>query len=66
MLASKIWEDATVLNVDFAEEVPCYSLYALMKLESVFLGICKFDMYITDQTYEKYFLAISEQIKIHN
>lgn len=63
MLASKVWEDATVLNADYAVEVPNYSLYALMKLESAFLGICRFDMYVTDQIYEKYFLAINKHTK---
>lgn len=63
MLASKIWEDATVLNADFAHEVSCFPLYSLMKLESAFLGICKFDMFIREHTYEKYFLAISKHSK---
>ena len=61
MLASKIWEDSTVLNEDFAMEMPYYSLYSLMKLESAFLGICKYDMFVKDDLYAKYFFAIQRQ-----
>eukprot|EP00826_Nyctotherus_ovalis_P051780 TRINITY_DN6488_c0_g3_i6.p1 TRINITY_DN6488_c0_g3~~TRINITY_DN6488_c0_g3_i6.p1 ORF type:complete len:161 (+),score=29.58 TRINITY_DN6488_c0_g3_i6:608-1090(+) len=58
LLASKFWEDKSVWNSNFADYVPCFSLYSIMKLESAFLGICQYDMLVTAELYSKYFYVM--------
>ncbi len=61
VLASKFWEDVNIWNIDYAESLGIYSLVSTMKLESAFLGICKYNMFVNADLYAKYFFAIRRQ-----
>ena len=61
LLASKFWEDISIWNIDYAESLEQYSLSAIMKLESAFLGLCHYNMFVTAEMYTKYFFAIQKR-----
>lgn len=61
-------------NSDFADKVGDYSLEATLKLENAFLGLCNYDMFVSSETYVKYFFELqrlgkqnlNKAIEVHN
>ncbi|CAM9386017.1 unnamed protein product, partial [Hapterophycus canaliculatus] len=58
LLASKVWQDLSSWNVEFATVYPEYSLKSINKLELLFLGAMKWDMSISSSLYAKYYFAL--------
>ena len=58
LLASKVWQDLSSWNIEFASVYPQYSLDAINKLEVMFLKHIKWDMYISSSLYAKYYFAL--------
>ena len=55
LLASKVWQDLSSWNIEFASVYPQFSLDSINKLELNFLRNVKWDLYISS----RYVLPIS-------
>jgi hypothetical protein len=49
LLASKVWQDLSSWNIEFASVYPQYSLAAINRLELTFLRMVKWDLYISSR-----------------
>jgi len=58
LLASKVWQDLSSWNIEFATVFPQFSLDAINKLEALFLRSVKWDLYISGGLYAKYYFAL--------
>ena len=58
LLASKYWEDYYFWNVDFAETLRLYPVHATNRLESTFLALCNYELYVSESLYERYYTKI--------
>jgi len=58
LLASKVWQDLSGWNIEFATVYPQFSLDAINKLEMQFLKEVKWDLFISSQLYAKYYFAL--------
>ena len=58
LLASKVWQDLSSWNIEFASVYPQFSLDAINRLELAFLKFIKWDLYISSSLYAKYYFAL--------
>ena len=58
LLASKVWQDLSSWNVEFATVYPQFSLECINSLEHTFLSEVKWDLYISSSLYAKYYFAL--------
>jgi hypothetical protein len=58
LLASKVWQDLSSWNIEFANVYPQYSLDSIHRLELQFLRMVKWDLYISSSLYAKYYFAL--------
>lgn len=58
LLASKVWQDWSSWNIEFASVYPQFSLDAINRLELQFLKMVKWDLYISTSLYAKYYFAL--------
>ena len=58
LLASKVWQDLSSWNIEFASVYPQFSLEAINRLEIQFLKMIKWDLYISSSLYAKYYFAL--------
>eukprot|EP00560_Eucampia_antarctica_P006749 CAMPEP_0197825518 /NCGR_PEP_ID=MMETSP1437-20131217/2576_1 /TAXON_ID=49252 ORGANISM="Eucampia antarctica, Strain CCMP1452" /NCGR_SAMPLE_ID=MMETSP1437 /ASSEMBLY_ACC=CAM_ASM_001096 /LENGTH=592 /DNA_ID=CAMNT_0043425535 /DNA_START=339 /DNA_END=2117 /DNA_ORIENTATION=+ len=58
LLASKVWQDLSSWNIEFASVYPQYSPDAINRLEVLFLKMVKWDLYISSSLYAKYYFAL--------
>ena len=58
LLASKVWQDLSSWNIEFASVYPQFSLDAINRLELQFLKLIKWDLYISSSLYAKYYFAL--------
>lgn len=58
LLASKVWQDLSSWNIEFASVYPQFTLEAINRLEVLFLKNIKWDLYISSSLYAKYYFAI--------
>ena len=58
LLASKVWQDLSSWNIEFASVYPQFSLDAINRLELFFLKFIKWDLYISSSLYAKYYFAL--------
>lgn len=58
ILASKVWEDQSVWNVDFVHCFDNVSAHDLGKLERDFLNLIEFNVGLKASAYVRYFLAL--------
>jgi len=58
LLASKVWQDLSSWNIEFASVYPQFSLEAINRLEATFLRTVKWDLYISSSLYAKYYFAL--------
>ena len=54
LLASKFWEDIIWYNADFVEALEMYSLKSINRMESEFLSLCDYNIYVSAEKYEDY------------
>ena len=52
LLASKFWEDIIWYNVDFVENLMIYSLKSINRMESEFLSLCDYNIYVSAEKYK--------------
>lgn len=58
LLASKVWQDLSSWNIEFATVYPQFSLSCINALEHTFLSEVKWDLYISSSLYAKYYFAL--------
>lgn len=58
LLASKVWQDLSSWNVEFATVYPQYTLDAINKLELLYLKMAKWNLHISTSLYAKYYFAL--------
>lgn len=63
LLASKVWQDLSSWNIEFASVYPQYSLDAINRLELNFLRNVKWDLYISSSLYAKYYFALRSLVE---
>ena len=63
LLASKVWQDLSSWNIEFASVYPQYSLESINKLELHFLKFIKWDLYISSSAYAKYYFALRSLVE---
>jgi hypothetical protein len=54
LLASKFWEDINFWNVDYVEGLDLYPLKAINRMESEFISLCDYNIYVSAQKYITY------------
>ncbi len=54
LLASKFWEDINFWNVDYVEGLGLYPLKAINRMESEFISLCDYNIYVSAQKYLTY------------
>jgi hypothetical protein len=59
LLASKFWEDLNYWNIDYEEQLNLYPLKSINRMESEFLSLCDYNMYVSAQLYEEYSMKVS-------
>lgn len=58
LLASKVWQDLSSWNSEFAEIYPQFSLEAINKLEAIFCKEIEWNLNISSSVYAKYYFAL--------
>ncbi len=58
LLASKFWEDLSFWNIDFTEVDDLYDLDAVNTLESEFLVLINYNLFVSPQMYASYFYPV--------
>lgn len=54
LLASKFWEDVIWFNVDFVDNMELYPLKSINRMESEFISLCDYNIYVSAEKYEQY------------
>jgi len=55
LLASKFWEDISFWNIDFAEALNFYPLKSINRLESEYLSLSNYAIYVSADLYANYY-----------
>jgi Cyclin len=63
LMASKVWQDLSSWNIEFASVYPQYSLESINRLELLFLRMVKWDLYISSSQYAKYYFALRSLVE---
>jgi hypothetical protein len=63
LLASKVWQDLSSWNIEFASVYPQFSLDSVNRLEILFLRMIKWDLYISSSCYAKYYFALRSLVE---
>merc|ERR1712113_1124169 len=58
LLASKMWQDVSSWNVEFARFCPEFPLDSINRLELQFCRLLQWDLYVSGSLYSKYFSAL--------
>ena len=53
-----MWQDLSSWNVEFTTVYPQFSLKCINRLEHVYLGQMRWDLYISASLYAKYYFAL--------
>mmetsp|Transcript_16171 Transcript_16171/g.41529 ORF Transcript_16171/g.41529 Transcript_16171/m.41529 type:complete len:438 (-) Transcript_16171:44-1357(-) len=60
ILASKVWEDQAVWNVDFLNAFPCLTVKDLGQLEKKYLSLLMFNVSLSGSQYARYYFDLRE------
>jgi len=58
LLATKIWDDMSTINEDFAKAMPHFTLPLLNRLESRFLNRLRWDCFVSRMEYTKFYFGL--------
>jgi len=59
LLASKFWEDLNYWNIDYEEGLDLYPLKSINRMESEYLSLCDYNMYVSAELYEEYTMKVN-------
>ena len=54
LLASKFWEDISYWNQDYVDGLNLYSLMAINRMESNFISLCGYNIFVSAEKYAIY------------
>ena len=60
LLASKFWEDINFWNVDYVDALSIYNLKSINRMESEFVSLCEYNLFVSADLYAQYYLAVRE------
>jgi hypothetical protein len=60
LLASKFWEDISFWNVDYVEALVLYPLKSINRMESEFVSLCEYNLFVSAEMYTQYYIAVRE------
>lgn len=60
LVAAKYWEEYYLCNIDFVETVCMYSIQATKQMESTFLALCNYELFVSESLYDRYYKIIIE------
>ena len=60
LLASKFWEDINFWNVDYVDALNLYNLKSINRMESEFVSLCEYNLFVSADLYAQYYLAVRE------
>jgi hypothetical protein len=63
LIASKFWEDICFWNIDYSDNLNFYPLKSINRMESEFLSLCNYDIYVSAQLYATYYSNVLELSK---
>lgn len=58
LVSSKVWDDISVWNVEFAECFPIFGLKMINQMERTMLEALDYQLYISSSEYAKYYFAL--------
>lgn len=58
LLASKFWEDINFWNIDYVDRLDLYPLKAINRMESEFLSLCNYNIYVSAELYVDYYTRV--------
>jgi hypothetical protein len=58
LLASKVWQDLSSWNIEFARVYPQFSVQSINRLERNILRLLQWDLFISGAVYAKYYFAL--------
>lgn len=58
IMASKIWDDESFENENFAKAFPTYTTREINELERVFLNFIEYNLYVKSSEYAKYYFIL--------
>jgi hypothetical protein len=58
LLASKVWQDLSSWNIEFARVYPQFSVQSINRLERNVLRLLQWDLFISGAVYAKYYFAL--------
>lgn len=58
LVAAKYWEDYYFWNVDFVSSLKLFPIDSTNRLESTFLALCSYELYVSEKLYERYYRKI--------
>lgn len=61
LLASKFWEDICFWNADYCQALNIYPLKSINRMESEFIGLCNYDIYVSAELYSQYYMNVKER-----
>ena len=64
LLASKFWEDICFWNVDYSDALNFYPLKSINRMESEFISLCDYNIYVGTELYANYFNNIKQQFRV--
>eukprot|EP00743_Colponemidia_sp_Colp-15_P006233 GILK01006705.1.p1 GENE.GILK01006705.1~~GILK01006705.1.p1 ORF type:complete len:328 (+),score=22.11 GILK01006705.1:43-984(+) len=64
MLASKVWDDLSMVNVDFSIICPSFTLVRINELERAFLNALSFNVSIPSSEYAKYYFRMRSRLHL--
>ena len=60
LLASKFWEDINFWNIDYVEALDLYPLKSINRMESEFISLCDYNIYVSAKLYASYQMQIRQ------
>lgn len=60
LLASKFWEDINFWNVDYVDTLGLYNLKSINRMESEFVSLCEYNLFVSADMYTQYYIAVRE------
>lgn len=60
LLASKFWEDINFWNVDYVDQLNLYPLKSINRMESEFVSLCEYNLFVSAALYTQYYVAVRE------
>ena len=58
LLASKVWQDLSSWNIEFASVYPEFSVQSINRLERIFLKLLRWKVVVSGSVYAKYYFAL--------